>query len=293
MQKTKFDFGLLIILFITIVFSFLMYGDVMLHPDMYMFSNTGDGIKNYFTFAWHVRYDESWIAFSGSNYPYGEHVGYSDGHSLLSLLFGGFDFVKEHPIGFLNSIMIYSPIFASSVLYKVLRRLDVSMWVAIVGAFCILLMQPQLVRMTGHYSLSYSWVIPLFILLFLIFQKSNRVLQIVIYSAYITAIFFIHPYLGMGLALFACCVWLVQIIVAKWKKEPANFSLLLGGVVSVIFYAAFSKITDTHLDRYPLLPKDFWNINLLFSRFFYPITEALNRYSTMKISIGKVLLMLD
>lgn len=269
MQKTKFDFGLVIIVFITSVCSFLMYGDVMLHPDMYMFSNSGDGIKNYFTFAWHIRYDHSWLEYTGSNYPYGEHVGYTDGHPLFSFLFGWIDIVKQHPIGFLNALMVYSPIVASGILYKIFRKLEVSVLLAVVGAFCIVLMQPQLVRMTGHYSLSYSWVIPLFIFLFLNLQNRRVVFQGIIFLLYITAVFFIHPYLGMGLALFACCIWLVQWATKKWSDNQTNFALLFSGVGAVIFYAVFSKLTDTHIDR-PTIAKGFLEYKSSLQSVFLP-----------------------
>ena len=73
---------------------FYFYKEVIQHPGNYLFGGGGDAVKNYFTFAWHVKYDESWLHFAGSNYPYGEHVCYTDGHPIVSLLLGNFEIVK-------------------------------------------------------------------------------------------------------------------------------------------------------------------------------------------------------
>ena len=35
----------------SIVVLFLLYGKIILHPDSFLFSSTGDAVKNYFTFG--------------------------------------------------------------------------------------------------------------------------------------------------------------------------------------------------------------------------------------------------
>ena len=78
----------LITLGVGFIWVFALYGPILSAPDDYMFSDQGDGVKNYFTFAYHVKHDAHWLEFKGMNYPDGEHVGYTDGHPFFSLLFG-------------------------------------------------------------------------------------------------------------------------------------------------------------------------------------------------------------
>ena len=53
---------------------FIYHGNVLVNPGSYMFSTTGDGIKNYYTFVYHTIYDDSALEFGGMNWPFGEHV---------------------------------------------------------------------------------------------------------------------------------------------------------------------------------------------------------------------------
>src|SRR4051812_26014633 len=46
----------------------------------------GDGAKNIFTYLYHSMYGKGYW-FEGMNYPYGEHITYTDGQPLLSVLF--------------------------------------------------------------------------------------------------------------------------------------------------------------------------------------------------------------
>ena len=60
----------------------LFYPAELSQPNSYYFSNSGDGQKNYYTFAYHQQYDSSFSHFGGMAYPYGEHIVFTDGPSL-------------------------------------------------------------------------------------------------------------------------------------------------------------------------------------------------------------------
>ena len=84
----------------------LVFGDVFLHPNAYLFGIIGDSIKNYFTFAWYVVYD-SGLHFSGMNYPYGEHVIFTDNQPFFSFLVSLLpQSLKPNPVVFLNYLML-------------------------------------------------------------------------------------------------------------------------------------------------------------------------------------------
>jgi hypothetical protein len=77
---------ILLALFATSILLFF-YHKVIFAPDEYIFSSNGDGLKNYFTYYYHIVHDSSYLNFSGMNYPYGEHFLYTDCHPALTLLF--------------------------------------------------------------------------------------------------------------------------------------------------------------------------------------------------------------
>jgi hypothetical protein len=231
-----------------------LYGPIIAHPDAYMFSNVGDGIKNYFTFAWHVRYDADWISFGGMNYPNGEHVCYTDGHPLISLFAGWIPLVQHHPVGTLNVLMLFGLLILPLTLYGLLREVGVKHSVAVVGALCITWLNPQLLRLPGHYALSYAWAIPLAMLFVVQFFKqpsASRIFNILVLSI---ALFFVHPYLGMCISLLSVGVFGLKPFFElkawrlKWKEWLFGWSAI---VVPIGFYLWFMTITDTHALRAP------------------------------------------
>ncbi len=136
----------------------VLYRPVLTSPDSYMFGADGDAVKNYFTYAWHVRYDKDWIHFGGTNYPYGDHVCYTDGHPIVSLILQPFDWAKHYPVGTLNMLMLLSQLIGIGVVYLLLSELGIKRYIAGLGALSMVWLQPTMFRMLGHFSLSHVWV---------------------------------------------------------------------------------------------------------------------------------------
>ena len=155
--------------FITLLgaFAFILsfYSKAILSPNSYLFNSNGDGVKNYFTYAYHIKNNESFTNFEGFNYPYGENFLYTDGHplliSILKPIHSVFPGVSNYSIGILNSLMLLSLLISALVLFQLLRELKISAFLAMLGAWAILVLAPQIFRIEGHFALSYSFVIPL------------------------------------------------------------------------------------------------------------------------------------
>ena len=97
---------------------FYFYHEVLLSPNSYLFSATGDGIKNYYTYLYHAKFDNEFHHFSGMNYPYYEHIVYTDAHPLFSYLIGLFG-LANYAVGILNLLMLLSYPIASIFIYKI------------------------------------------------------------------------------------------------------------------------------------------------------------------------------
>lgn len=226
---------------------FYFYSEVILHPNDYLFSNWGDGVKNYYTYLYHAKYDSSFWEFGGMNYPYYEHMVFTDGHPLLSYLVGLFG-LSAYGVGILNILMMLAYPICGLFIYWILRHFKVDQLWAIAAAVGITFLAPQVWRMTGHFSLSYSFAIPGMWLILIKSEASKNWKWPLIGCLYALAFFFTHPYLGLILALFAFTYWLVNAIISKaWKINMIR--LFVVALLPIILFQALVILTDTHVDR--------------------------------------------
>lgn len=246
--------GRWILLAISLLWLLLLHGKVLLHPDDYVFSGKGDGLKNYYTFIYHVRHDESWLTFTGNNFPFGEHVCYTDSHPIVSLTMGWIPWVQSHPVALINLLMLLSIPFTSLVLYELLRLYKVRIALCIAGALCINWMNPQIYRFLGHLALSYAWIIPLGLIIIHKFRNANQNVWSVVYFVYCVIVWLIHPYLGFALGLLAGANFLVEGIYLTYRRSIKSGWLIYIACMTflpLIMYLTFIKLTDTHVNRPP------------------------------------------
>lgn len=239
----------------------LMYNAVLLDPDGYVFSDAGDAIKNYFTFSWHVKYDPQWLNFQGTNYPYGEHIGYTDGHPILSLIGRYIPWVQSHPVGFLHLFLLAGIVATFWILYEILILWGCSGLYAASGAFAIYWLSPQIYRLTGHLALAHFWMLPGALLLFSLWLKKNSnfkwMVLLIIFQLFV---YFIHAYPGFIISMFngvAGILYLLQqwLIKKKWPLRKSLEWLLFTSIPPLAFYL-FIRYTDHHSGR-PLHAKGF------------------------------------
>ncbi|UKN00609.1 YfhO family protein [Paracrocinitomix mangrovi] len=236
---------------ITFAISFLIlfafYHEVLMHPNDYLFSAWGDGVKNYYSYMYHAEYDSGFWDFSGMNYPYYEHMVYTDGHPLLSYLIGLFG-LTAYGVGILNLLMLLSYPVCSVILYKILNHYKVEKWWSILAAVSITFLSPQIFRLTGHFSLSYVFAVPGMWYILIKASQSNKLKWLFIGFTYLLVFFFTHPYLGMILVTFGAAFWIVRSVILKqWKWNLIKFLII--GIAPVVIFQLLVFLTDTHLDR--------------------------------------------
>ena len=213
------------------------------HPDDYVFSAEGDGLKNYYTYAYHVAFDEDPLEMSGMNFPYGESIFYTDGHPLLAEILrtvGQFwPFVKQHPVGILNVILLIALLFSFPVNFILLRELNVKPLLALVFAVAIGMMAPQIMRLSGHLSLSYALAIPLTWFWAIRTLRYHHLRWTIALTLAITFWLFTHAYLGVMIVFF---LFLFYVFQKKWSRIPSILAPLL------LFFLSI-KTLDHHTDR--------------------------------------------
>lgn len=226
------------------------YSPIVFHPNSYLFNDTGDSYKNYYTFLWHAQNDNSIINYTGSNYPFGENHLYTDGVPLLSNVIYLLPFLKPYSVGIFNYSMILAIFFCGYLLYKIVNFFNITKWQAVLSAFGITMLCPQILRLDGHFGLSYAFCIPLIIYLILKYNSTQvNLKQSSIIAIIILAYFFIHPYIGMICASFVLCYWLIKICFEPNRRVVNSSFAFLQAVGPLIAYYLILKLTDHHTDR--------------------------------------------
>lgn len=226
------------------------YHQIILHPSKFILNDTGDAIKNYFCYNWHIFHDTSINDYSGSNYPYGELHSFTDGNPLLSNFIRYIPFLKNYSIPIFNLSIFISYLLCAWLLLKIFIFFKVPDFASFIAAPGITLLCPQILRIGGHLTLAYSFAIPLVIYLILKFSVSDSksklnwliCLTLILY-------FFIHPYLGMicsGLLFF---YWTANLLIGKNSVKQALFFLFIQSLVPLLFYFVYLKLIDNHPDR--------------------------------------------
>jgi hypothetical protein len=245
----------IVIVLLGLIHVILFYGNVLNSPNDFMFSSTGDGTKNYFTFAYHIKHDSTYTNFEGMNYPYGENYLYTDCHPLISNVFkylSSKDPVFEtHSIGLLNLLMILSILLTFLIIYFLLIELELNAWLSVILSFCITLLAPQLFRLEGHFALSYSIAIPLsWFLVIKCVQKLKWHLYLLLFT---NCLFWmlIHAYLGIIVISFLFSFALIHYFYNQLRKENIFQYILLGLaiVIPVILFYIYVALIDTHAGR--------------------------------------------
>jgi hypothetical protein len=245
-----------IVLFVVgILFLFLFYGKAITSPNSILFNDSGDAIKNYYTYAYHINNDSSYTHFEGMNYPYGEHYLYTDCHPILANTFkflgDEVPFLKTHSIGVLNFFMLFSILLTFIVVYFVLLEFSLNKWFCVAFSIAITLLSPQIFRMEGHLALSYSFAIPLsWYLLIKALKTPKKGVYILLF---LNTLFwlFIHAYLGMIILAFLVAFLFSRVLLDKQRKQQLiKYAVLLIVLLApLLTFYSYTKLSDTHIDR--------------------------------------------
>ncbi len=253
-MKRGLPFAILVLLSSIIVLTF--YHKVIFFPNDYMFSDSGDGMKNYFTYYYHIKHDTSFIQFEGMNYPYGEHFLFTDCHPLLANTLKGLGKVDpwfvNYSIGIVNFLMILSVFITFLLMYWILITFRINRWFAVLMALGIGMLAPQVFRMEGHLALSYSAAIPITWALLILSRKyiPDRIFLLMLLINNLIWLF-IHAYLGMILIAFQFAFLLSLLVIhRKFREELYRYIAMAATIViPVVFFYFFASITDNHTGR--------------------------------------------
>lgn len=258
-------FGLILTICLSLLFVTIFFGKLLLHPNSTYFAGSGDGLKTYYGAIYHIKYDKSYMHFDGMNYPYGEVVTYTDNQPLITnairFISKNVVDISNYTVGIFNLLMLSSIIIAALIIFLIFfeliepittKDLRFTTLYSSIASVAIAFMSPQIGRLTGHFSLSYIFIIPLFLLLFIKFHKYNSLKWSIWIGLSIFMLAFIHMYY-IGIFTFILFFYWLVIIISK-KLTFSNIinhfkNISIQFIIPLIIIEIIFLLTDSVSDR--------------------------------------------
>jgi hypothetical protein len=237
----------------TLLLVLLKDWEVVAQLNQVFFGNYYDALKNYYTLLYHVKWDSSYWHFEGMNYPYGEHVLFTDNQPVLANTLKflhnlGIPVLMITP-GIMNALILFGLVLASGISYLCLTKLKVTPWMAALVAIALSFLTPQTMRMNGHFGLSYSFIIPLLLYQCLLFLEKPQTRRSLLIGLLLILFSFVHAYF----LAFALLIFTVLIAISWWYKKvtlkAALQAFILQVVLPFVLVQAFMFFTDPIADR--------------------------------------------
>lgn len=255
--------GLLAVLLLALALMSIKHRQWMLAPNDYIFGESPDGFKNYLTAAYHIERDGQVTHYEGMNYPFGEHVLFTDNQPILSTFF---QFVHQHlldltgkSVGIFNTIQLFSWLAGAGVLFLFLFRLRLPSWYSVMAALGILFLSPQYNRFDGHFGLSHTWIFPLLLWMLLRYEERGTRWKEVWPIALLTWVGAQFHFYFFGLsALFLGCYTLVVLAngfsIRQLIKRATHLGVMV--VLPFLLLTVWLRASDFAADR-PSYPYGF------------------------------------
>lgn len=267
-----------------------IFVDAFWNPNNYLLGGSLDALKNYFTPAWFIKYN-SGVHFSGMNYPYGEHVLYTDNQPLFSWILSGIHHniypIADHTVGILNGMIFASILISMFVLHRIAMHFGLPHVFAIPLSILLALLSPQIHRFAGHYALAYTCFVP--ILWYLLIQLTKNTEKnwgyLALLLVYISLSGLVHAYyLLIGAMFSGLYMGLYALKKRKYYAGLAKKSLMQAAMlllIPVVFIQGFLWMTDATPDR-PSNPFGILSYQAHWHTVFMPVQgpmyEAYNRF---------------
>ncbi len=281
--------GLNVLLLLVVIFFLftIRYPFFLETPTSDFLSSSGDGLKNYVTPMYHIKNGTSFVDFQGMNYPYGEHVLFSDNQPIFSasLLFlkSFFPSIVYYVPSIIHWSMLASLMLAGLLILLIFRKFKIPDWFGVMAAIGITLLIPQNVRMGGHFGLAHAFVIPLFFYLLLLFEESKQYLYLILLAISGIIVGQLHFYFfGIYLLLTASYIFFRVIFSVKSRKlwiETGRMS----GILIITFVAMQLWVMSSHVtENRPSDPYGFLvyssNLEGIFLNKKAPVLSFIDKY---------------
>jgi hypothetical protein len=249
------DTGFWLTFSISLLVLIFFYGKILTHPNTVYFSNSGDGLQSYYTTIYHIKYDSTYSHFQGMNYPYGDHVMFTNCQPAISntmkFISSNIVDVSDYAVAVVNLMMLLSIVVAAVFLYLIFREFDVDIYYSTLVATGIAFLSPMIIRFTGHYSLSYVFTIPAILYGTIRFYKNPKVKKSIVLGLFILLMSTFHLYNYAFAAFILFVFWAVMFFTdktyRKWKLTVIH--IFLQFILPLLVINIWLWLTDNVTDR--------------------------------------------
>ena len=281
--KRKKGEWLLALLILACIFC-IGYKKILQHPNQFLVAG-GDGLKNYYTFMYHVAYDSTFMTFEGMNYPFGENIIFTDNQPLLSNTTKIVATIFPSILCYLPSVhnlsLLIGIIFGALGLFLAFRQRKIDFTFAIICTAGLMLMHPQLDRIHGHFAMVYP-VLPWLLLLWLKIWDENKT---ILYSTAIGGIILCTGLLHMYFFItggIMCCLALMLSLLEGGRKftfiqilKMSTLQVIVPFVILQFFASYFNHAGDRPSSPYGFFSYHGYWEGLMFS-YKLPLFEFIN-----------------
>jgi hypothetical protein len=275
--------GLIITALLSLAVLSAFYGNLFNKLNRVCFAPGGDGMQSFINMDYHIRVDTAYMRCNSMNYPYGEHIFFTNNQPLISntikFVSRNIADISDYTLGILNFTMLFCLVIAPLILFLIFTELEVASVIAILASLGITYLSPQIDRFGGHFNLSYVCVIPLMIILVLrFFKKPGFLLTGLIFLTAMAAAlthFYFYGFLA-ALLLFFYGAYLAgneRIFPKKYMWAVHLFlQLILPFLILQVFY-----ISDHVTDR-PAYPWGFLYYRAYPQSIFLPFNKPYGQF---------------
>ncbi len=250
-------FRIVIVLLVCWLSSFLAFDTLWKHPADVLVNTGGDAIKNYYTPIWYVLHDSAGHI-SGMHYPYGDNYVFADTQPALASALqwyhthihklDGYDILAV-----LNLAMVIGVSLGIFFIYLLLRECNLPWLYALLVAVLISLFSPQIMRIGGHYGLSYVFAIPLvWLLCHYTLTRKHFVHWVLFLTVLLGTLQLLHVYYLLICGLFIAMYAAMGVITngRQYKRYSVRgVALVLAVVVPYIVFQYWLGHTSHSPDR--------------------------------------------
>lgn len=251
----KNSWAILITALIAIILLLVGFKDVILYPNQVLLSTGGDGIKNYFTYLYYIIQDNG-THFSGMNYPYGEHILFTDNTPFLSSFItwskNYFPSWADNSIGILHFVLLINVPIAAIYIFKIMQHFGSKQWWSILSAIFSIFFSPQLFRIYGHFGMAMIAMIPFVIYQLIKYQVQSQIKFVIAIFLVSSSLAFFHLYNLVIVAFLNFSYLLSYWIIEKksWQQKLRySLPLLFSTGLSFVLFLSFVSVTDNVNDR--------------------------------------------
>ena len=210
------------VLLVSAILIFIQFTDWFQHPNR-LAGLWNDALKNYAAPWYHVKYDSSYAAYQGMNYPFGDHINTVDGQPILSntwkALSSLMPALENYYPAVSNMSILLSFLLGSFFMYLLFRAFRLPVWLSVTLSVFVTFLSPQTLRVVSHYGLAHLAAIPAALYFLLRFWQRPSLTGSFILAGIVLFYALIHLYflavLGGLIGAFHLVEWLRK---PDWKN---------------------------------------------------------------------------